>query len=150
MIKNNFGMQENIDASYGLIMRLNKLWIDADNWALSGNYKKWNFTLDAIWRNLTYKDALQVTVDQETKSIIEVSLSEKDFSVWTNLNQKVIAIHNKMKNERPKTKEEFSIQMGEYYQALQLKDIGLRKFMYQLKLYLKEASGNPSKSMFGG
>lgn len=139
-----------MDTTLGLIMRLNKLWIDCDNHALSGDYQKWNFTLDAIWRNLLYRDDLQ-TEKNEKGEIDQVMLSEDDQKLWHKLNLSVVESQKELKEaRRSASREKFDIAMEKCYKALQMKDVGMRKFQHKLRLYVKERSKNPSNAMWGG
>lgn len=136
-----------LDASLGLIFRLNGLWQKVDIPASNGDNDRWNFLLDRIFCNLLYKNELNVRRNKEGK--IEVQLCEDDKEVYEYLNKKVIEAREQIRNA--KTKEEFNEAKSNLYQALIMKDVGLRKFMHiRLKLYLKEFDRNPARAMWGG
>ena len=143
-----FAYDQPIDASQGLIFRLNMLWQRSDFPASEGNFEKWNFILDRIFCNLMYKNNLDILKDNEGR-IIDVKFSDEDQQTFQHLNSKVWEAQEEMRNV--KTKKELHKANAKLYQALMMKDIGLRKFMHNtLKLYLRESSNNPSKSLFGG
>lgn len=140
-----------MDTTLGLIMRLNRLWDKCDNCAESGKYSEWNFTLDTIWRNLLYRDPL-VPVKETNKDgeevIIDVELSDEDKKLWEILNSRVINSRQLIRiSKNPSERNKATYQL---YTALQMKDVGLRKFQHKLKLYVKERSKNPSNAMWGG
>lgn len=135
-----------LDAGLGLIFRLNNLWNDADRNAINGNYDSWDNTLDVLWRNLSYREPLEVIGEGiNTK----VGLSSKDKRVWKILDKNVmISKRNWMisKKKYPKKVRKFWTQR---YRCLEMKDLFLRKKMFQLKLYLKESDRNISGATFG-
>jgi len=136
-----------LDTSLGLIFRLNNLWQKTDAPASSGDFDRWNFILDRIFCNLLFKNELDVT--KENGKIIKVGLCEDDQQLFDHLNKKVIETQQKIKNSRNNL--EYQKAKVELYQALMMKDVGLRKFMHNsLKLYLKEVDNNPSRAMWGG
>lgn len=147
MSKFDYNRGEPLDASMGLILRLNKLWFEADDCAVNGDYSKWNIKLDCIFRNLCFKEPLDVEFGPN-REVLSVKLSRLDQNLYNYLNKKVIAASSKFK--LVKTKADYEKAKEELYNALQIKDIGLRKFMFQLKLYLKQGDGNPANAMWGG
>jgi 23S rRNA maturation mini-RNase III len=149
---NNMNIDGTMDTTLGLIMRLNFLWTDAQTNAIQGNYVKWNFVLDAIWRNLLYRDELETEKIKDKEGnvikIISVKLSDDDQKLWDKLNLNVISSMKDTKNA--KSSKQCRDAMKDYYKALQMKDVGLRKFQHKLHLYVKEKSKNPSNAMWGG
>lgn len=139
--------QNVLDASLGLIYRLNLLWQKADIPAANGNYDRWNFILDRIFCNLMYKNDFNVTHDSKGK-VIDVELNEEDEEVYQHLNKKVTEAI--MQKNLVRSFKERHVADRKLYEALMLKDIGLRKFMFKLKLYLKQTDSNPSRAMWGG
>jgi hypothetical protein len=147
--------QPNIDAGLGLIYRLNALWNRADFAALEGDMEKWNFVLDTIYRNLLYRNNLDIRyeVDEEGKpiEILSVDLVKEDKLIhdWFRKRireikvKRLIAIKRKDKVAYYKTLEDLYYVMGQ-------KDSWLRKFMQERGLYLKEVEFNPANAMFGG
>lgn len=135
-----------VDASLGLVYRLNNHWALADSHAMDGSYDEWNNVLDVIFRNLLYKEPLEVI---ESKTGIEVKVSEKDMKVWNVLNKNVImSKRNWIKSKRLYPKK-LRVYWSRRYQALQNKDLFLRKLMFKLKLYLKVTERNTGTSTFG-
>jgi hypothetical protein len=147
MSKFDFRSGDPLDASLGLIMRLNKLWYEVDDAASVSNFSKWNTKLDCVFRNLLYKEPLYVEFAEDRK-VITCKLGRLDENLYNYLNKAVKEASNKY--AKAKTKTEYETAKEELYNALSLKDIGLRKFMFQLKLYLKQGDGNPANAMWGG
>lgn len=145
---NQQGMQ--LDASYGLIMRLNYLWQKVDASAEVGNFEKWNYLLDRIFSNLLYKNEL-VRIRDSKGRIVDAKLDDEDAQLYEVLNKKVyeakILLKEAIKN---KNKQEYQLANSKLYRALMFKDVGIRKFMQELKLYLKQSDSNPARAMWGG
>jgi len=140
----------NLDASLGLIFRLNILWAKVDNHAEAGDYDGWNILLDRIYCNLLYRDDLTINEDPETKKITSVTLSEDDEKVYRYLTTNIFktkAAYYKTLTAKPREK---TIMKSRWYRAVMLKDIWARKHMQKLKLYLKEVEHSPGSSLFGG
>jgi hypothetical protein len=128
-------------------MRLNKLWYEVDDSASAGDFAKWNIKLDCVFRNLLYKEYLDLEVDENGK-VKSCKLSKQDQNIYNYLNSAVRIASAKF-NTPHKTKKDYMQAKEDLYNALSLKDIGLRKFMFQLKLYLKQGDGNPANAMWG-
>ena len=135
------------DASLGLVFRLNILWSKADFAALAGKYNEWNNVLDAIYRNLLYRENIITDVDEEG-NITNVKLSKKDTQIYKFLSLQVSNARRNYVNA--KTKFDKDKNRNIWYHNLQKKDIWLRKFMQILKLYLKETERRPGSVLFGG
>jgi len=59
-------------------------------------------------------------------------------------------IKKKIPDEKdPRQSKEYRKAKNELYQAINMKEVWLRKFMYQLGLYLKEVEYNPAGAMWG-
>lgn len=139
-----------VDAGYGLIFRLNFLWWNADKKALDGDFDSWNYTLDRIYCNLTYRYPIEVLED-DNGNIVTVKLPEKDEKIYKKITEEITKIKI-AKNIAIKKKDraEYNALHQKHYDALQLKDIWLRKYMQELGLYLKEYEKNPANALFGG
>jgi len=135
------------DASLGLVYRLNILWSKADYAALRGSYEEWNNVLDAIFRNLLYREEIVTEKDGENGIITNVKLHVKDTKVYRPLSIKIAEAKRDYRFAR--TKRDKARARSIWYHALQRKDIWLRKFMMKLKLYLKETERKPGSVMFG-
>ncbi len=136
------------DASLGLVYRLNILWSKADFAALRGSYEEWNNVLDAIYRNLLYREDIIVETNEETGVVTNVQLSTKDTKIYKSLSLKIAKTKNNYRLAR--SKRDKVITRSIWYHKLQMKDIWLRKFMMKLKLYLKETEKTPGGALFGG
>jgi len=140
------------DTGWGLIFRLNDLWREVEKVAPKGEYDQWSFKLDRIWCNLLYRNELDIKTD-ENKKITSIKLSDEDFEIKEFLDNQIHEVKSKLKKERKvdnPDKSGIAKIKREYYNALMLKDIWLRKFMRELGLYLKEMERDPSKAIYGG
>jgi len=135
------------DASLGLIFRLNNLWSQVDYASVGGDYQKWNNLLDAIHRNLLFRENIITDVDSNTKKVTKVRFSKKDKEVYKLLSLEIseaIKSYNLSRNRKDKNKSR-----SKWYHKLQNKDVWLRKFMQKLRLYMKESEQRPGSSTFG-
>ena len=136
------------DASLGLVFRLNILWSKTDYAALGGRYDEWNNILDRIYCNLLYREEIITDEDEKTGEITNVALSTKDTKIYKYLSVQIA------KSKREYMAARLSREKGKaksvWYHAIQKKDIWLRKFMQNLKLYLKETEKKPGTVLFGG
>lgn len=139
------------DSTLGLIFRLNGLWAEVDGPAKKGNYNGWNNVLDRIYCNLTYRDTLKI--EKEGDKIISMKLSDKDSKEYEFLNSQILKYKKLSKLVKGKTKkgiDKKQVAKNLWYKSLILKDIWLRKYMNELKLYIKETKKTPGSVMFGG
>ncbi len=139
------------DSTLGLIFRLNALWAEVDIPAKSGEYDAWNNVLDRIYCNLLYRDDLKIKEDDEG-NIIEVKLSDKDEKIYKYLSANIAKwkrLHLKVRGKTKKGLDKRKIMKNLWYKAVMLKDIWLRKYMNELKLYIKETKKTPGSVMFG-
>lgn len=158
MAKINSGnFSPNLDAGLGLIFRLNNLWNKSDNAALSGDMEKWNFILDRIFSNLSYRGEMNYVYanprerDENKKIILDIQLNAHDKKVHLKFKEmlkdiklrRALAIKNKDRVAWNQTRED-------EYELLMKKDIWLRKMMQIQKLYIKESEFDASKAMWGG
>lgn len=135
------------DASLGLVYRLNILWSKVDFAAIGGRYEEWNNILDAIYRNLLYKEEMEIVKDEEGK-ILKVELSVKDTKVYRHLSLQIAKAKRNYYGAR--TNSNRAKARGIWYHSIQKKDIWLRKLMMTLKLYLKVNEKKPGQALFGG
>ncbi len=137
------------DASLGLVYRLNILWSKADYAALGGRYEEWNNVLDAIFRNLLYREKMVTEIDDKNGGVItDVNFSQKDTKIYRPLSLKIAKAKKDYHFARPKKDKARARSI--WYHSLQKKDIWLRKFMMELRLYLKETERRPGSVLFGG
>lgn len=138
-----------IDAGWGLIMRLNRMWFLADENAMRGDFNKWNSVLDRLYCNLLYKEKMEIVRD-EKGNVIKIELSEDDKKEMEKINEDIKKIKIKIIGSlKAKNYVEYTKANEEHYSQLMLKDIWLRKKMFALKLYLKVADSNPSRAIYG-
>ncbi len=142
----------NIDAGMGLIFRLNILWQTADRKALAGDMEGWNFTLDRIFCNLSYRGDMEVDYkDKDKKEIKNITLSKDESEIINKF--KVMITEGNAKRVQAiskKRRASYNAANEEYYGVLTKKDIWLRKLMQQKNLYLKEVEFNASRAILGG
>lgn len=146
------------DTGWGLIFRLNDLLREVESFAFKGEYDKWNYKLDRIWANLTYREEFDIQYDNN-KKIIGLELKKTDYEVKFYLDKQISSAKKKMrlakkeslkKGEDVSKNRDYFIAKNELYSKLQLKDIWIRKMMHKNKLYIKEIKHNPAGAMFGG
>lgn len=147
--------QPTIDAGIGLIYRLNYLWNQADQAALSGDLERWNFILDTIYRNLLYRNRMEIeyTVDDKgkPKEIKRVGLMKEDILIYDHYRRMIRQVKEKRLEARKKRNYFlFNWTEEKLYELLGNKDVWLRKFMQENGLYLKEVEFNPANAMWGG
>lgn len=136
-----------LDASLGLIMRLNGLWSKADDYAMNGKFSEWDAALDRIFCNLLYKNNFILIKDEDGK-LKSVKLDQEDKVVYKYLNSHVKKA--KRNFTTAKNKKDYVEANDKLYQALMIKDVGLRKLQHKLKIYFKEKDSNPARAMWGG
>lgn len=147
----DYFQQGNLDTSWGLIYRLNKLFGDIDIYVSRGDLEAWNTRLDRVFANLLYKEELVIKKENgdDNGKIISVRLSDEDQEIYDYLNKEYRRAKLLYKNA--KTRQQLVQAKEKLYHALFMKDVGLRKFMHNtLKLYLKEVDKNPARAMWGG
>ncbi len=157
MVTKGKAYNPSVDAGLGLIYRLNNLWNRADNAALKGDMENWNFVLDTIFRNLSYRGEMAITTDKPREKdwnkveVLEVDLAKKEKAVYERFKEMLKEIKTKRFNAiKNKNRAEYEESKVEEYNTLMKKDIWLRKYMQQLKLYMKESEFDASKAMWGG
>ncbi len=137
------------DATLGLIYRLNALWAENDTHAKAGDYNSWNNTLDAIYRNLLYRNDVVVTKDDD-ENIIKIGLSSDDEDEYKFLCKKISkfkGLYLKVKGTNKNGISKKRIVRGWWYRSVGLKDVWLRKLMSELGLYIKETVSDPGGVM---
>ena len=148
---NNPNVDTTKDTGWGLIFRLNDLLNDLERLSVQGKYDDWNFKLDRIYSNLLYRNELDIKL--EDGIIEDIKLCEDDTKIKNYFDLKIKQIKRKMrlltKNEEVINKAEYNRLKNELYNTILLKEIWLRKFMNELKLYIKELKKNPAGSMWG-
>lgn len=139
-----------LDASMGLIFRLNILWSKVDRPAEDGDYDHWNIILDRIYCNLLYRNEIEVVKDSKG-NITSIKLDDDDEKIYLFLSQKVAKWKMLYKKfyAKNKTNPQLAILRSNWYKSIMLKDIWLRKFMQKLKLYVKETNKAPGTALFG-
>jgi len=144
------------DTGWGVIYRLNDLFKEIEVLAPAGKYDEWNFKLDRIFSNLCYRNKLKVIKDKE-KKIIDIKFDEEPYNIKEFLDKKILQAKAKLSQAKrntpievePTKNKDYVIAKKELYKAIFLKEIWLRKYMYDLDLYLKEVEYNPATAMFG-
>lgn len=147
--------QPDKDAGWGLIFRLNALWEKADRRAIKGDLDGWELVLDAIFRNLLYRNEMEIVIEEsegeDNKKIIDVKPTPQDIGEWEIMKGKIkVAKESITKSMRLRNPQLISKANKDHYNSLMFYDVWLRKFMQRHQLYLKEIESNPSKALFGG
>lgn len=139
------------DATLGLIFRLNALWAEVDVHAKSGDYDSWNNTLDAIYRNLLYRENVIVTRDTSGK-IVAIGLKKEDEEEYKFLCRNISKfklLFSRVRGVNDKRISKKKIVRSLWYKSVGLKDIWVRKLMNHLNLYIKETIKRPGSAMWG-
>lgn len=138
------------DATLGLIFRLNALWAEVDLHAKGGDYDSWNNTLEALYRNLLYRDNVVVTKNTQGE-IIKIGLTQDDEEEYKFLCKRISRTKFNYLTSRGVNKNKIPmkrIARSRWYKAVSLKDIWLRKLMNGLNLYIKETKRHPGQAVF--
>lgn len=142
------------DTGWGVIYRLNGLFAEVEELCAAGKYDEWNIKLDRIWSNLLYRNPMEFIHDDNTKEIISVKFKDEDINKKEFLDKQILKAKSQMSIakrdlEPNKVNREYVSAKRKLYKALLMKEIWLRKFMFELGLYLKEIEYNPAGSMWG-
>lgn len=141
-----------LDASMGLIFRLNILWQNIDRKALTGDMEGWNFALDRIYCNLLYRGEIEIEYEDEDETKIkEICISKEEKMIYDKFREKIRQVKKEkafaLKNKK---RSNYNFSSEEHYQILMTKDVWLRKLMQERKLYLKEIEFDAGRAIFGG
>ena len=137
------------DATLGLIFRLNALWAEVDIHAKAGDYDSWNNTLDAVYRNLLYREDIVVIKDGNGK-ILKIELKKDDDEEYKFLCREISKfklLYPRVKGFNEKGIPKKKIVRSLLYKSIAKKDIWLRKLMNKLNLYIKESVSDPGEAM---
>lgn len=141
--------QSTLDASLGLIYRMNNLWARVDTPAENGDYDAWNIVLDRIFCNLSYRDDPTVIKDPTTGAITDVQINDECEKIYKFLTAQIHKRKIDYLKAPPGKIKEKTIAKSRWYHALRIKDIWLRKHMQKLGLYLRETKQDPAGALFG-
>lgn len=154
MAKRSYGSNftPQVDSSYGLIYRLNDLWVGADRKALAGDLEGWNHVLNVLYRNLLYRNPMEVEyINDDKEEIKTIKVGEEDSKIYKKFKNMIRDCRKQMRIAvRQKDRLLFEQSKEKYAETLAMKDIWLRKFMQERGLYLKEVEFDPSRAMWGG
>lgn len=137
------------DATLGLIFRLNALWAEVDLHAKSGDYDSWNNTLEALYRNLLYRDDVVVTKNTQGE-ITQIGLTKEDEEEYKFLCKSISRSKFSFLTAKGFNKNKIPIKRiarSRWYKAVSLKDIWVRKLMNGLNLYIRETVSDPGGVM---
>ena len=147
-LTNHETVQASVDSGYGLVFRMNRLWEQVDSSFISGNLEKANFVLDRIYCNLLYREDYKYDFDGK---VVKFAVTDKEKNVKKMFDARMKKLKNKSLNAmRLGNKMEAKRARAQLYHILTLKDIWLRKFHYNLGLYLKESKRSPGSAIMGG
>lgn len=144
------------DTGWGVIFRLNDLFRQVEDLAPSGKYDDWNFKLDRIWSNLLYRESLKIEKDKNEK-ITSIEFNEEAYNIKMFFDSEIVKAKGEMRNsikdiddkKGAMKNKEYIKAKNKLYKIILKKEIWLRKFMSDLKLYLKEVEHNPAGAMWG-
>jgi hypothetical protein len=139
-----------IDASIGLVMRLNNLWIRADDAHLSGNLEHWNYVLDAIYDNLSHNTEVDIKKDEQGH-ITDIKFNSDSERIYNFFNSKIAeAKQQRQESIVKKDRAAYVKSKNDIFFRIRDKDKWLRTFMHKQGLYLKEVEAHLANAMFGG
>jgi hypothetical protein len=142
------------DTGWGVIYRLNGLFAEVEELCAAGKYDEWNIKLDRIWSNLLYRNPLEF-VENNNGDITNVNFSDEDIKKKDFIDKQILKAKYNMSQAKKdledshKVNKEYISAKSKLYKALLMKEIWLRKFMFELGLYLKELEYNPAGAMWG-
>lgn len=144
-----------IDAGMGLIYRLNTLFNKAEDAGMTGDFERWNYILDRIYINLTYKDAMEIEYEYDNDGnkigVKNVKQPNEEVLVYDYFTHALKLVRSNMFNAiKKKDKSALNKAKEDHYALLKKKDIWLRKVMMERGLYLKESEFDPTKALWGG
>jgi len=167
-----------VDTSIGIVMRLNSYWIQADQFCSESEFRAWNNILDIIFRTLNYEDQVEQIRDEKTDEFIEVKFRDKEKENNNYFSTKINSanlFYNKaikeykgfrdddypenlsfedrergIRNKKVFLKTQVIKGKRLLREALEQKDMWLRKYMHRLGLYLKTYDSQTSNALFGG
>jgi len=156
--RNNPNYQPRQDTGWGLIFRLNLLFGKIEEDVDRDDLDSWNKHIDAIYRNILYKQKEEIVKDENGK-IKDVRFNQADVEIFSKFAQQIDVIKKEMHSIRGNNpyvepdiesgNQLFALKM-KFYNIVFKKDIWIRKKMYQLDLYLKQAEHDPRKAIYGG
>ena len=139
--------EHKLDASLGLIFRVNGLFDRIEYRMQMGHLDKANVLLDRIYCNLLYRDPMKVKYNSQGE-IVALRIPNEEKKIHAFFNKQIRKcrkrIHDATTPQEKKTAE------AKYYRVIELKDIWLRKFMQKLGWYMNEKMRTPGRAMFGG
>jgi hypothetical protein len=152
MVYNRFNNPPAKDTGWGLIFRLNGLMNKIESDIDQGDIEKWNLHIDRIYANIIFKNPAEIIYDDKRK-ILDIKFSDEDVHVFKMFAERIKRIKHNIRIEKFKNEASNSniSRLNEIlYGLIFKKDIWLRKKMFDLKLYLKEAEHDPRKAIYGG
>lgn len=144
------------DTGWGVIYRLNDLFREVEVLAPSGKYDDWNYKLDRIFSNLCYRTPLDIKKDNNGE-ISSIEFDEEAYKIKMFFDGQILKYKKQMNDAKSKilgeqenkVNREWVIAKKKLYKQILMKEIWLRKYMFELNLYLKEVESNPAGSMWG-
>ena len=137
-----------MNTGLGLIYRLNNAMRKIEEAVEAGRYEKWNILIDRMYANLMYKNPMEVLTDDAGK-ILDIKLKDIDKLVYSAINKKVSEAF-KAYALACKIKKDVEFARTALYNRLMKKEMWIKKKMFELGIYLKEASDDPGAKMWGG
>ena len=140
-----------IDASLGLVYRLNNLWRNADMTALRGDLDEYNDILNRIFVNLLYKVPMNIEYENGSNKIKNLDWGEEDKLIFDRFKEMIREVKREEAEAiKKKDKMSYTFIREKHYEILLKKDTWLRKFMMERGLYLKEVEFDPTNALWGG
>jgi hypothetical protein len=151
VMKKQNRVSTSIDASLGLVYRLNNLWRNADMTALRGDLDEYNDILNRIFVNLLYKVPMNIEYENGSNKIKNLDWGEEDKLIFDRFKEMIREVKREEAEAiKKKDKMSYTFIREKHYEILLKKDTWLRKFMMERGLYLKEVEFDPTNALWGG
>lgn len=152
--RGNAYFQPRQDTGWGLIFRLNGILNKIEHDVDEGDLDSWNKHIDAVYRNILYKNDVETIRDEQGK-ILDVRLTKEDTQIFSMFARNIKNVRDKMRvvtgyeDEDEKRRLLHNLR-EELYNILFKKDLWIRKLMFTLELYLRQVEHDPRRAIYGG
>ena len=152
--RGNAYWQPRQDTGWGLIFRLNGLLNRIERDVDEGDLDNWNKHIDAIFRNILYKNDAEIVYDEKGK-IVDIQLTKEDIQIFSRFANNIKVVKDKIRivsayEDEDERKKQLHDLKEKLYNILFKKDIWIRKKMFELELYLKQVEHDPRRAIYGG
>jgi hypothetical protein len=152
--RGNAYYQPRQDTGWGLIFRLNGLLNKIERDVDEGELDNWNKHIDAIFRNILYKNDAEILYNEKGK-LMDIRFTKEDIEIFSRFAVMIKTIKDKMVavmnyEDDDEKKRQLRLLREDLYNILFKKDIWIRKKMFELELYLRQVEHDPRRAIYGG